>query len=115
MDSDELERIDGELGDILKSAGRITNDDQAYAVLAGLVATTTRINGVISSASGQAGAVRSLTAPPQASPDAIARLQGWLQKIKSALEALAAFLDAASYSVGVSVPWGLSVQITFNV
>jgi len=60
----------------------------------------------------QAGSARSLTPAPSG---AIASLQGWIQKVKSALEAVATFLKAASYTVGASVPLGLSVQITFNV
>lgn len=113
--SDELAAIESDLGGILKSARSIKNDRQAYAILANLVAVTSRINTAISSGASQAGSARSLTPAPPAPPAAIASLQGWIQKIKSALEALATFLKAASYTVGVSLPLGLSVQITFEV
>ena len=47
--SDELAAIESDLGGTLKSARRIKNDQQAYAILANLVAVTSRINGAISS------------------------------------------------------------------
>jgi hypothetical protein len=113
---DELAAIESDLGGIARSARRIKNDEQAYAILANLVAVTSRINSAISSGPGQPGpAAPSLTPAASAPTGAVASLQGWIQMIKSALEALATFLKAASYTVGVSVPLGLSVQITFSV
>jgi hypothetical protein len=113
--SDELAAIESDLGGILKSSQRIKNDQQAYAILANLVTVTSRINSAISSEGSQAGSARSLTQVPSAPPGAIASLQDWIQQIKLALQALATFLKAASYTVGVSLPLGLSVQITFEV
>ena len=113
--SDELEAIESELGNILASARKIKDDEQAYAILANLVVVTSRINSAISSGATNAGSARSLTPIPSAPAGAMASLQSWIQKIKSALEALATFLEAASYTVGVSVPLGLTIQITFDV
>jgi hypothetical protein len=115
MSSSEVAAIESDLSGIMKSSRRIKSDQQAYAVLANLVTVTSRINSAISSEASQAGSARPLTLAPPAPPGAIASLQGWIQKIKSALEALATFLKAASYTVGVSVPLGLTVQITFEV
>lgn len=114
MATEALAAIEAKLGGILESALNVTNEDDAYAALAGLVTVTSQINGVISSTTAQQGSTQA-PAPGTSQPGAVANLQGWIQKIKAALEALAAFLKAASYSVGVSVPLGLSVQITFNV
>jgi hypothetical protein len=113
--SDELAAIESDLGDILNSARRIKNDQQAYAILANLVNVTSRINAAISSGASPAASAPSPTPVSSAPSGVITSLQTWIQTIKSALEALATFLEAASYTVGVSVPLGLNVQITFNV
>lgn len=113
--SDELAAIENDLNGILTSARKIKSEQQAYAILANLVTVTSRINSTISSGASQAGSAQSLASVPPAPPGVIASLQDWIQKIKSALDALATFLKAASYTVGVSVPLGLTVQITFEV
>ncbi len=119
MDSDdELDDIDRELADIRKSTRRIKSDEHAYAILGNLVAATSRINGLIAPPPrGPPRTARSIAPALSAvsKPSTLSRLQNWIQEIKSSLEALARYLKAASYTVGVSVPLGLSMSLTFSI
>lgn len=105
---DYRESIDGKLDEIAESARNLNGEDDAYGLLADLLATTARINALLVPAQG--------VATPEAAPSpVVSSLQGWIRKLKSALDALAKFLRAGSYTIGVSVPLGLSVLISFNV
>ena len=110
----ETDGIDDALAAILTLSKAIKDEGQAYSVLANLVAATSKINDLLVAPSPEGPSQRALT-PPWSPSGALANLQDWIQKIKSALEAVAKFLDAASYSVGVSFPSGISVEISFNV
>lgn len=106
---DDLKSIDAKLDDILKSATSLKDEAEAYSALADLVATTFRINALFAPSQGAAAA------PETAFPDpVVTSLQRWIQKMKGALEALAKFLEAVSYTIGVSVPLGLSVLMSFS-
>lgn len=88
-------RIDSDLNKVLKATKQISSENHAYEILANLVLVSSRIK-------------RSTTG-------LTSELQRWIQKIKEALEAIAKFLKAANYSVGVSAPFGLSISMSFSV
>jgi len=48
-------------------------------------------------------------------PAILRRLQGWVSTMKSTVNALAKKLGANSFSLGVSMPFGLSVDLSFPV
>jgi hypothetical protein len=52
---------------------------------------------------------------PGKTPRIIARLGGWIRRIKAAAKHLASsWPDVDSYSIGVNVPFGISVSIAFK-
>ena len=104
--------IDDELGSIVQSSKVIKDQGQAYELLARTFVAVVRINTAVSATPTDG------VASPQAAtqlPSPIDSLQGWIQKIRDALDALAIYLEATSYTIGVSLPIGLAVQVTFNV
>jgi hypothetical protein len=88
-------RIDSDLDKVLKATRQISSESHAYETLANLILISSRIR--------------------RSTAGLASKLQDWIQKIKAALEAIAKFLNAATYSVGVSAPFGLSISISFNV
>lgn len=47
-------------------------------------------------------------------PGIIARLEGWVQSLQDLLRDLASSLGADSYSIGISMPVGVSFDLSFN-
>lgn len=88
-------RIDSDLDKVLRATKHISSESHAYEILANLVLVSSRIK----------PSTTGLTS----------ELQSWIQKIKEALEAIAKFLKAVTYSVSVSAPFGLSISISFSV
>lgn len=88
-------RIDNDLDKILKATSEISGKSHAYEILADLILVSSRIK--------------------QSTTGLTSGLQSWIQKIKEALEAIAKYLKAAGFSVGVSVPFGLSISISFSL
>ncbi|HVC26682.1 MAG TPA: hypothetical protein VND40_00835 [Nitrososphaerales archaeon] len=111
---DEIAAIESKLDSIRASALRIKNEDGAYGIWADLVLTTSRINALMLTTAPPTGGAQTSSRALQSPPEIVSKLQGWVQKIKAALEALAKFLKAASYTVGVYAPFGISVAITFS-
>jgi hypothetical protein len=111
----EIGSIDSKLKSLQASARRIKDDEHAYGIWGDLVHVTSRINALLLQAASSPGGARPSSRAVQPAPGLTSKLQGWIQRIKSALDALAKFLKAASYSVGVSAPIGISVAITFGL
>ena len=110
---DEFGEIDRELESILESTKNMKSEDDAYGLFASLIATASRISNLVTPSGGRPSSIQTQPAIQPSGP--ISSLQSWIQKIKSALEALATFLKASSYSVGVTVPFGLQIQISFSL
>jgi hypothetical protein len=52
---------------------------------------------------------------PGKTPAIIARLSGWIRRIKAAVKGLTTrWPDVDSYSIGASIPFGISVSIAFK-
>jgi hypothetical protein len=52
---------------------------------------------------------------PSKQPAIIQRLLNWIQKIKGALDKIVKGIGGNGYSIGVSVPFGVSISISFPV
>jgi len=52
---------------------------------------------------------------PHMLPSITQRLSSWIQKIKGAIDKIAKGVGANGYSIGVSIPYGASVSISFPV
>lgn len=55
-----------------------------------------------------------LAAASQQKPSLISKLTGWLNQLKASLAKAAKGIGAASYSITVGFPFGVSVGVSFN-
>ena len=52
---------------------------------------------------------------PTRQPEIIQQLLKWIQKIKGAIDTVIRGIGGSGYSITVSVPWGLSLAVSFDV
>ncbi|MHB8566814.1 MAG: hypothetical protein ACYC7D_00665 [Nitrososphaerales archaeon] len=120
----ELNEIADSAESLAQAESSVNSGDKGDLILGWLFASIHKLNYLLQSQlSDKSNLTAAASAPaeigsrailPSSGLDILNEFNAWIQIIKRALSQIAKILHAASYSIGVQVPFGVSVSITFT-